>query len=137
MLFLLRDECGVIRRNLRRKGTAISMKQHLTAALLLAAIGCTALTGCGDRTMNNAEVAHTAQTSAAPAQTAQTTERTTVTTRRAVTTDSHQTKTTTTETTLSETTDTHDILDHAESALDSIGDAVTSVLTKATSEVHP
>ena len=109
------------------------MKQHLTAALLIAAIGCTALTGCGDRSMNHHAEVSRAQTTAAPAQTAAPeTAQTTQTTRRAVTTDSRHTKTAP-----AETTDTRSLADKAEQALDSIGDAVTSVLTKATSEVHP
>lgn len=102
------------------------MKRSMTAAWLSAAVCAVLMTGCGDSSSANG-AADAGTGTRRPAVSHETTTATTT----AVT--STTTRSETTET--AHTTTERDLLDRAESALDSIGDAVTSVLTEATRPV--
>jgi ABC-type oligopeptide transport system substrate-binding subunit len=93
------------------------------SALLTAALCCTALTACGD---SSSTAEHPADSyDSQPEIVTETTRRTEIST-----TDSAAGTTT-------ETVTETGLIDRAESALDSIGEAVTSILREGTKEVHP
>ena len=105
------------------------MNKILGAALAAAGLSAAFCTGCGDRTDTR-----TAETTRAA---------TSVTTAPVTTTFTDSTVWTTTydtalfsTTTYETVTTSRGILDSAEDALDSAGDAVTGILTKLTSEIH-
>ena len=131
------------------------MNRTGATVLLAAVLTGTAVTGCGDgryRAGGTAEVQHTAEpshtmnTNDKPVIPVETTTESTVTTTRTtrVTTVTRRTAAATSVTeprtgTTAETavTEESDLLDRAESALESAGDAVTGVLTDATRPVPP
>ena len=112
------------------------MKKQMLPVLLTAALGCLTFVSCGDGT--TAE--HGAETTSTHRVT--TTETTATTSRdTTVRTDDsgllHDQTTRTTENARNTTETTREgLIDKAESALDDMGDTITSVLTEATREVH-